>query len=301
LLSAAPEVAFAKVNLCLFLGGARADGRHELVTLLESVGGLVDELVISPAPSGEDEVLCPEVSGDNLVTAALAGLRAAGWKAPAMRVQIVKRIPVAAGMGGGSADAAAVLRRAPSLADVDRLVLQRIAAGLGADVPSQLDPGPSLGTGAGDIVDPVLVADHRLVILPQPFHLSTADVYREADRLGLSRSPAELAARRTDLAVALEAREGALTRLPDRLIVNDLQPAAVSLCPEIETGLARALGAGADQAIVCGSGPTVIGIFWGGAAAGRAHAAAERLRSRFPGAVVADPVTRGTRALAPNG
>ena len=107
--------AFAKVNLCLLVGGPRPDGRHELVTLFESVE-LVDELqIVAPSPSGGDEVVCAGVSGPNLVGEALARLRAAGWDAPPVRVEIEKRIPVAAGMGGGSADAAALLRCAPEL------------------------------------------------------------------------------------------------------------------------------------------------------------------------------------------
>lgn len=293
------ESAYAKVNLCLVLGGARADGRHELVTLLESVG-LVEDLVISPAPTGADEVVCPGVSGPNLVADALAGLRAVGWAAPPVRVEIEKRIPVAAGMGGGSADAAALLRYAPRLAPIAADVVQRLAARLGADVPSQLDPGPALGTGAGDIVEPAHVADHSLLVLPQPFGLSTAAVYREADRLGLPRPADELAARRADLQATV--REGGLTprRLPERLIVNDLQAAALSLRPGIGEALQHGRDVGAEPAIVCGSGPTVIGVFWGTGSFGLAHKAAKRLRARYPGAVATDPVVRGTPASAAN-
>ena len=111
--------AFAKVNLNLLLGGARSDGRHKLVTAIESVD-LADELVVTPADGYQDEVICAGVSGPNLVAEAIATLRAAGWEAPPLRVEIEKRIPIAAGMGGGSADAAALLRAAPALAPVAR-------------------------------------------------------------------------------------------------------------------------------------------------------------------------------------
>jgi 4-diphosphocytidyl-2-C-methyl-D-erythritol kinase len=290
------EDAFAKVNLCLFLGEPRADGRHELVTLLESVD-LIDCLVITPGPSGHDEVICPGVSGPNLVTDALAGLRAAGWSAPPVRVEIDKRIPVAAGMGGGSADAAAILRYAPRLSPVPMTALEAIAARLGADVPSQLDPGPSLGTGAGDVVAPVdNIDDHSVLVLPQSFGLSTAEVYREADRLGLARSTGELASLRADLESTVMASEHPPQPLPERLIVNDLQPAALSLAPEIGAGLELAREAGAAQALVCGSGPTVIGVFWGPGGFHRAHVAAEQLRRRFPAAT---PVNAVLRAVAP--
>ena len=104
------ERAPAKINLCLYLGPTRDDGRHELVTLFDAVS-LYDDLAVTEAPG--DEVLCEDVSGPNLVAEALGALREAGWGAPPVRVSIAKRIPVAAGMGGGSADAAALLRLAP--------------------------------------------------------------------------------------------------------------------------------------------------------------------------------------------
>ena len=132
--------------------------------------------------------VCEGVAGPNLVADALAGTAAprAGPRRPSGSSSD-KRIPVAAGMGGGSADAAAMLRCAPRLAPVTDGVLDRIAAELGADVPSQLHPGPSLGTGAGEILRPLRRSRAlRVLVLPQPFPLATRDVYREADRLGLA-------------------------------------------------------------------------------------------------------------------
>jgi 4-diphosphocytidyl-2-C-methyl-D-erythritol kinase len=290
----------AKVNLCLFLGPLRPDGRHELVTLFETVD-LADELVITALPDGRDEVICPGVSGPNLVSRALAALRAAGWDAPPVRVRIDKRIPVAAGMGGGSADAAAMLRCAAELAPVAAETVAEIAVRLGADVPSQLDPGPSVGTGAGEVVEPVQVdGAHGLLVLAQPFGLSTPDVYREADRLGLPRSTAELVALRTDLEAVLAASEIGPEPFPGRLVVNDLQPAALSLRPQIAEGLDAALEQGADHAIVCGSGPTVIGVFWGDDGLHRAHLASKRLQGRLPAATAGKPVVRGVPARTPN-
>ena len=277
------ERAPAKVNLCLCLGPTRADGRHELVTVFDSVS-LFDELQIADAAA--DEVVCEGVAGPNLAAEALAGLRAAGGDAPPLRVVIRKRIPVAAGMGGGSADAAAMLRCAPRLAPVADRVLERIAAALGADVPSQLHPGPSLGTGAGEILAPLHgLAPYGVLVLPQPFPLATRDVYREADRLGLARSGVELA----DFAAGLAAR------LPDRL-VNDLEPAALSLAPQIGAVIARAREAGADDAIACGSGPTVIGVFRGPDGERHAERAAAELGEGFSVA----PVRAGVGDSAPN-
>lgn len=290
--------AFAKVNLCLLVGGPRPDGRHELVTLLESVQ-LSDELqIVAPSPSGGDEVVCAAVSGPNLVGEAIARLRRAGWGAPPVRVEIEKRIPVAAGMGGGSADAAALLRCAPELAPVDAAVAEGIAAALGSDVPSQLHPGLVLGVGAGDVVQAMPeLAEHALLVIPHPFELSTADVYREADRLALGRSDDELARLRAELECSLA---GAEKTLPERLLVNDLQPAALSLRPDIGAALTAMREAGTGSALVCGSGPTVIGVFWGPEAAAKADAARGRLGQSFPRAFTVVPLCGGVGAPMAN-
>ncbi len=284
----ARERAPAKINLCLYLGPTRDDGRHELVTLFDAVS-LADDLEVTGADA--DSVICAGVDGPNLVSDALAALRDAGWDAPPVQVTITKRIPVAAGMGGGSADAAALLRLAPRLGSAAGTSLLRIAGGLGADVPSQLVPGPWVGVGAGHrlLPAPALPA-YGVVVVPQPFPLSTADVYREADRLGSARSVVELDVVRHQLTLGFAAE----------LIVNDLQPAALSLAPEIEDALNAVVRTGADDAMVCGSGPTVIALFWGADGASRAREAAEALRPAHPGAVAADPVRGGDGVAAAN-
>ena len=182
-------------------------------------------------------------------------------------------------MAGGSADAAAVLRLATELAPGRPEEIAAIAVELGADVPSQLTPGVVLGTGAGEVVEPMLaLAPHAFVIVPLPFALSTADVYAEADRLGLGRPADEL--RR------LEER----LRAGELLHGNDLEPAARSLCPAIDDALVAVREAGAEIAFVCGSGPTVAGLYWGADSYGRAQAAADALKGRFAGATAATPV-----------
>lgn len=298
------EQAYAKVNLCLFLGPTRADGRHELVTVFDSVR-LADELIVGESDSGTDEVVCDGVTGPNLVGEALRGLREAGWPAPPVHVEIWKRIPVAAGLGGGSADAAAMLRCARRLSPIEESAVERIAASLGADVPGQLRPGPSLGAGAGERIARLATLEgYGVLVLPQPFALSTPDVYREADRLGLGRSAEELAGLHVALTELLPPdRDGdgdrvdpahlaAYGTLPAELCINDLEPAALSLAPELSAVLQAAREAGADHAMVCGSGPTVIGLFHGRDAGARARKAAgeESLKMRFPGAVAAAPV-----------
>jgi 4-diphosphocytidyl-2-C-methyl-D-erythritol kinase len=282
--SLATERAPAKLNLCLFLGPMRADGRHELVTVFDSVD-LVDELEVVAAST--DEVVCEGVSGPNLVLKTLEALRDAGWDAPTVRVTIRKRIPIAAGMGGGSADAAAMLRCASRLAPVTDEQVRMIAASLGADVPGQLRPGVSLGIGAGEVIQPLPALEpYGVLVVPQPFGLSTPDVFREADRLGLTRPHAELDALRDRIGPPL----------PAELVINDLEPAALSLAPAIDGALTSVRRAGADRALVCGSGPTVIGLFWGADGVHRARYAAGRIRDSIPAA----PVGGGVGSLAAN-
>ena len=284
----ARERAPAKINLCLYLGATRDDGRHELVTLFDSVS-LFDDLEVATATT--DDVVCEGVSGPNLVRDALDGLRQAGWDAPPVRVTITKRIPVAAGMGGGSADAAAILRVAPRLGATDGTSRLRIAGRLGADVPSQLVPGPWVGVGAGHRLLPAPeLPPYSIVVVPQPFPLSTVDVYREADRLSLGRSAVELEVVRHQLTLGFSTE----------LIVNDLEPAALSLAPRLGETLGEVQRVGADHAIVCGSGPTIIGLFWGPEGSGRAREAASALRAVHPEVLAADPVRGGDGTLAPN-
>ena len=267
-----------KLNLCLYLGGRRDDGLHELRSLFCPIT-LADRIVVTDAE--EDEVVCPEVDGPNVADAALAGLRARGWRREPVKVEIDKRIPVAAGLGGGSADAAAVLR----LARGEVEGLNALAAEVGADVPSQLEPVFALVGGAGEVVEPLAAPAHfGIVLIPDAEGLSTAQVYEEADRLGLGRNPAEL----DEIAGALRrAASGGASPLTYReLLVNDLARAAVSLQPRIGEAVEALRGAGAEVALVTGSGPTAFGLFTDIAAA---DAAAVRLGPRFAGAIVAGP------------
>ncbi len=270
----APELAPAKINVCLLLGPARpSDGRHELVSVMQAVD-LADEVRVGPARGARDEVACAGVEGPNLAGAALEAFRArTGWDGPPLRLEIVKRIPVAAGMAGGSADAAAALRVAAATAGVhDDELLRAIAAGLGADVPAQVRPGRWLATGAGERVEPLPAPEpYGVLVLPGDGPLPTPAVFREADRLGLPRDgPA--------LAEGLRTVRARAADLPDALVVNELEPAARSLRPSIGEALRQAREAGADLALVSGSGPTVLGLFRDPAEAARAAADLARHR-----------------------
>jgi 4-diphosphocytidyl-2-C-methyl-D-erythritol kinase len=266
-----------KINVCLFLGPTRGDGRHELVSIMQSVT-LADRLRLEDG-DGADAVDCPGVDGENLVATAIARFReATGWRGDPVRISVDKRIPVAAGMAGGSADAGAALRllaRASGLGD--RELLHDIALGLGADVPAQVRPGRVLATGAGERIERVPgVPRYGVLVVPSAAPLLTADVFREADRLGLARDAAHLAD-------ALQTVRDGLPDLPDALCVNELEPAALSLRPELAETLARVRESGADVAMVSGSGPTILGLF-------HDVKAAKAARDRFPGAKVAKPV-----------
>jgi 4-diphosphocytidyl-2-C-methyl-D-erythritol kinase len=277
-----------KVNLCLHIGPTRADGLHELVSLVQPVS-LADELTLGHG-QGDDEVVCPGVAGPNLALAALRAFREeTGWDAPPLRLTIAKHVPVAAGMGGGSGDAAAALRLAAHAAGrPGDPVLDAIAPRLGADVPAQVRPGLALVTGAGEGVQRVPDRGHcGVLVLAHPEPLSTSDVFREADRLGLGRAPEELDERRAGLAAALATTD---ELPPVELLVNDLEPAARALRPGIDAALEAARGAGAAHAMVSGSGPTVFGLFPGVEGPALAAAAAAELAERFPAAAAAVPV-----------
>jgi 4-diphosphocytidyl-2-C-methyl-D-erythritol kinase len=290
----------AKVNLGLWLGPVRdSDSRHELVSVMQSIS-LADELTLEPAGASaeHDELLCPGVPGpahENLAAAALRAFRqATGRPREPQRLRIVKRIPVAAGLGGGSADAAAalrLLRRACAVGDEE--LLGEIARTLGADVPAQVSPGRWLASGAGERLErlPEPSAPLQLVVLPAGEGLSTAAVYREADRLGLARTPRLLARRTGQLRAALARGE----QLPadERLLHNDLARAACSLQPAVEQALARAREAGAPVSVVSGSGPTVVALFAGPAARGQARRAATALHGRVPPVLLARSVGAG--------
>jgi 4-diphosphocytidyl-2-C-methyl-D-erythritol kinase len=264
----------AKLNLGLYLGKPREDGLHELCSLFEPLA-LADILRITEAE--RDEVICPGVEGENLAARALRALRKRGWDAPPLRIEIEKRTPVAAGLGGGSADAAAVLRlatdgniasvrsnpriaRESANAPVPVADLLGIAAELGADVPSQLRPALALVRGAGERVEPLPApAEHAALLLPSGGGLSTKAVFDEADRLGLGREESELEEIAPRLRAAAGAGASPLAYVD--LIVNDLEPAAVSLRPDIGTALEALRTTAAPAVFLSGSGPTAVALF----------------------------------------
>ena len=281
-----------KVNACLFVGFPGADGLHTLVSVVQPLS-LADELTLAPAPGATgDEVVCPGVPGPNLAARAMAAYRAeTGWHGPPQRLEISKHVPVAAGMGGGSADAAAALRlMAVAAGRPGDAAAAAIAPSLGSDVPAQLVARRCLISGAGERVESLPdPPPGAVLVLPSDEQLSTSHVYATFDALGGGRTPREL----DELAERIRGAGGG--ELPAALRHNDLAEAAIAACPSISSALADARGTEPDHVMVSGSGPTVIAFFDGDDGLARAEAARRALPGH-PRAVVAEPVGRGFAA-----
>jgi 4-diphosphocytidyl-2-C-methyl-D-erythritol kinase len=259
--------AAAKINLALLVGPQRPDGLHEVVTVMQRVD-LCDSVEVEPAQT----LVVEGYRRDTLVRTALAKLASAAGVDPAWRVKLGKSIPLASGLGGGSADAAAALTLANrTLADpLDSPSLVGLAAEVGSDVPFFLTPGPKLAEGAGGSLRPLELPQDYWVVVALPRFArksSTAGVYRRFDELGGGH---EFEKRRLVFLEALEAvrRPRDLGALPP----NDLAvPAGRS--PIVDELLER----GAFRADVSGAGPSVYGLFHHRPDAARA---ARRLRPR---------------------
>jgi len=253
----------AKVNLRLAVGPLRADGFHELATVFAALD-LCDVLTAAPAEKLTLRLTGPESAGlaadeSNLAWRAAALLAEhAGIQAQA-ELGVEKNIPVAAGLAGGSADAAAALLACDRLwqLNLPASELAALAGRLGSDVAFALLGGTAVGTGRGERLTPVAGANFHLVLAVADGGLSTPAVYAELDR---QRGPAASTA--ADPAASLE-DSGVLAavatgdpRLLAGVLGNDLQPAALALAPHLADTLAAGLAAGALAGIVSGSGPT---------------------------------------------
>jgi 4-diphosphocytidyl-2-C-methyl-D-erythritol kinase len=246
----------AKINLALVVGPLRDDGKHELVTVFQRLE-LADRITVEPAETTTVEGFAE----DTIVRAALDALGAPhGW-----RVRIEKHVPVAAGLGGGSSDAATALKLANAQLDEPR-ELHDIAARLGADVPFFLYDGPQFATGEGSVLEPVDLPQDFAVLLLLPTGAkkpSTGQVYADFDaRGGAGGFEARAARLREALAAVRSARD--LAGLPPNDLASSPHAQAI-------------LDAGAFRADVTGAGPTVFGLFHSRADARHAGAAIRRL------------------------
>lgn len=245
----------AKINLCLEILGQRPDGYHEIRTLMHRVD-LCDEIEISLGGQGIQLVVegedVPAGEGNLAFRAAQVFLEELGG-AKGVRIRLKKRIPVAAGLGGGSSDAATVMMALNRLLGAGRSDDRLLALGakIGADVPFFIFQKPALAEGIGERLKPVGFPEPIwfLMLIP-PFPLSTALAYGAYDRLASPRKePSPL---RSSFAHIVQI-------LP--ILRNDLEEAAFSIYPEIRQGKEELLAKGAQGALMTGSGPVVYGIF----------------------------------------
>ena len=275
----------AKVNVQLAVGPLRRDGFHELRTVYLAVS-LFDAVTVRPGEglsvsvTGLDADVVP-TDGRNLVWRAAELLAEQAGVRPDARIEIAKSIPAAAGLAGGSADAAAALVALDALwgTGASRADLDRLAAQLGSDVPFSLAGGIALGAGRGEQLSPALARTPTHWVLGIAGDgLSTPAVYAELDRLraaGAVPGGEPLASADPVLAALRSGPPSALAEV----LANDLQAAALALRPELGRALRAATAAGALAALVSGSGPTV-------AALARDEQAAVRLAAALAGAGV---------------
>ncbi|THA81387.1 4-(cytidine 5'-diphospho)-2-C-methyl-D-erythritol kinase [Streptomyces sp. A0592] len=248
----------AKVNVQLAVGAARPDGFHDLANVFLAVS-LFDEVTATPADAltvtceGPDADKVP-LDRTNLAARAAEILAARNGLAPLVHLHIAKRIPVAGGMAGGSADGAAALIACDALwgLDTPREELLDICAELGSDVPFSLVGGAALGTGRGEVLTPVPTGSFHWVFAVADGGLSTPAVFREFDRLTADEAVPQPQASPALLAALASGDPDALAAT----LANGLQPAALSLRPSLQATLDAGLGAGALAALVSGSGPT---------------------------------------------
>ena len=250
----------AKVNLELLVGAPRPDGYHPLSTIFHAVS-LFDEVTVTPAPEWGISVSGPQAlgvptDGSNLATKAAQAIAEVGRVDERVHITIRKDIPVAGGMAGGSADAAATLVACDALwgLAMSRTDLQEIAAVLGSDVPFLLGGGTSMGSGRGEVLAPVLArGSYHWVFALSEGGLSTPAVYAECDRLRGTR-PVPDPSPSAEMMTALRSGDA---RALGAALTNDLQAAAISLMPALGDVLDAGLEFGALGGIVSGSGPTV--------------------------------------------
>jgi 4-diphosphocytidyl-2-C-methyl-D-erythritol kinase len=266
------ELARAKINLTLKVCGRRPDGYHELQSLV-TFADIADEIAFEPGADAKVTTLGPfasEIAGANLIETTLHCLHDLDPGLHLGAVALTKNLPVAAGLGGGSADAAAVLRavRAANPDRAGRIDWHTIAVRLGADVAVCLAGRPALMWGIGERIEPLAVPLHELaaVLVNPRLPLSTASVFA-----ALNAPPASPSAR-PELGGDIRTLEGLLHVM--RSVGNDLERLAIALLP-IVADIKAALTAqpGCRLAALSGSGPTCFGIFSDAAAASKAAAA----------------------------
>ncbi len=273
--------AFAKVNLGLRVGSVREDGFHPIRSLFQSISWS-DRLELV---AGDEDGIAgwngEEVpDGDaNLARRAVVAMREAVGSTASIYLRLQKRIPVAAGLGGGSADAAAALHLARRMLKAPVEKVAELAAGLGSDVPFCITGGTALVTGRGDVVTSLRpLLGYGMALVVPPVELATPQVYRRWDVLGEPTGPVFGA-----------------TALPPILrehapIINDLYPAAVTVAPALDDWRSELQATWGRSVLMTGSGPTLLGFFVDAEEAG---AALDAVPAGARAAYAARPVSAG--------
>ena len=274
--------AHAKVNVFLRVLGRRDDGFHDVETLVVPTS-LHDVVTVRHADRLSVHTTGPlaravPTDATNLALQAARELAAdrsiGGDRALGATIEIEKRIPVAAGLGGGSADAAAALLALSDLwgLGADRDALARVAIRVGSDVPALLLGEPACVRGRGEVVEPVLVQPTSWVLKPFDAAVSAADAYAWWDESGAPTGP--------DPGALIAAAESGADDLLGSALFNDLQPPVAARHPEVTAAAEAFLAAGALGAVMTGSGPTVAGLC--------SFAAAPSIAAAIDGAVLVD-------------
>ena len=282
------ERAYAKLNLSLDVTARRDDGFHELAMLMQTVS-VCDELTLSLNDSGKISAGCslhfiPTDERNLAVRAARCYLAAVGAEEQGVHIRMEKSIPVGAGMGGGSADAAAVLRGMNRLFGerLDRRALEELACSIGSDVAFCVAGGSALARGRGEILEDLPPLPDCLFVIAKPdFSISTPELYRKLDSVALRRHP--------DTPGLLQAMEqGRLREICMRMynVFEDVPDRRMRTVREIKGTL---LDHGALSAMMTGTGSAVFGVFDD---AKSAEAAREALRKEYRFCAVAEPVAR---------
>jgi len=254
--------AFAKVNLSLRVLGKRADGYHDLDTIFQTIS-LHDTIEIDATADSEISLSCDDrclpVDDHNLVVRALRLARVRCGSSKGARIRLRKRIPMQAGLGGGSSDAAAALMAVNHLwqLNLDSQDLTALAAEIGADVPFFLSGGTARGTATGSNVVSVADAPEKFVLVVKPnANIGTADAYKLFDERSLTTPDSK-----TMLSTSQPTANFGFDNAGFDALHNDFEEIAFALEPEIFRAKAALLNAGAHAALLCGSGSAIFGMF----------------------------------------
>lgn len=255
----------AKINLTLEILGRRDDGFHEIRSVMQAIS-LFDTLTFAPAPAGQVSLLggTPDALPDtgNLVYRAAMALKKATGVDKGAEITLEKRIPVGAGLGGGSSDAATTLLALNTLWECGLTTahLAEIGAGLGSDIPFFMTGGTALVTGRGEILTPLPAPETLWVVLARPdTPLPTAAVYRAYADSGTLPCPDNASQHMVDV-LAIAGLSGARIDRVAKALRNDLQSIAFGLCPEARSVAQRLWDLGARGALLSGSGSAVFGL-----------------------------------------